>query len=138
MRHGATMHRITVEPTSYFQALSDPIRVRIIRVLADSKLEACLCDISESLDEPDYKLSRHVKVLRQSGLLSAEKDGRWIYHKVVRGVPSLTHLYAAIQSLPDASKTFSTDLNRLKKRVAARETARCKSDSAVKLKKKSS
>ncbi len=120
------MHRITVEPTAYFQALSDPIRVRIVRMLADSGLEACLCDISDSLAEPDYKLSRHVKVLRQSGLLSAEKNGRWVYHMVVKDVPSLAHLYCAIQALPDSAKVFDSDVKRLRKRVLARESARCK------------
>lgn len=124
------MHRIVLEPTAYFQALSDPIRVRIIRLLADSGAEACLCDLSESLGEPDYKLSRHVKVLRQAGLVSAEKDGRWVYHKVVKGVPSLSHLYCAIQALPDPSKIFNSDLKQLKKRVTARESARCKTDQA--------
>ncbi len=136
MHHGASMHRIAVEPASYFQALSDPIRVRIVRMLADSKLEACLCDLSESLEEPDYKLSRHVKVLRQAGLLSAEKEGRWIYHKVVSGIPTLTHLYASLLALPDPSKKFSSDLKRLKKRVSSRESARCKTDSAVSVGKK--
>lgn len=130
------MHRITVEPTAYFQALSDPIRVRIVRMLADSGLEACLCDISESLGEPDYKLSRHVKVLRQSGLLSAEKDGRWVYHKIVKGVPSLAHLYSAIQTLPDSAKVFDSDVKRLKKRVSARENARCKAEQAISRKKR--
>ena len=129
------MHRVAVDPTSYFQALSDPIRVRIVRLLADSGVEACLCDLSDSLEEPDYKLSRHVKVLRQSGILSAEKEGRWVYHKVIRDIASLKHLYAAVQSLPDTEKVYASDLKRLRKRTEARESARCKT-TAVEPKKK--
>lgn len=124
------MYSLKVEPSAYFQALSDPIRIRIMRLLTDSGVEACLCDLSESLLEPDYKLSRHVKVLRQSGLLAAEKEGRWVYHKLVKGVPSLAHLYTAIQLLPDTGKIFASDFRRLKKRNVAREGARCKTDSA--------
>lgn len=126
MHYGATMHRVAVEPTAYFQALSDPIRVRIIRLLAESGAEACLCDLSDSLGEPDYKLSRHVKVLRQSGMLSAEKEGRWVYHKVIREIASLKHLYSAVQSLPDTDKVYAADLKKLKKLIAARVSARCK------------
>ncbi len=136
MHYGATMHRVAVQPPSYFQALSDPIRVRIVRLLADSGAEACLCDLSDSLEEPDYKLSRHVKVLRQSGILSAEKEGRWVYHKVIREIASLKHLYAAVRSLPDKEKVFAADLKRLKKRTEARETARCKAAAADAAKKK--
>lgn len=132
MHYGATMHRVAVEPTSYFQALSDPIRVRIVRLLADSGAEACLCDLSDSLEEPDYKLSRHVKVLRQSGILSAEKEGRWVYHRVIRDLVSLKHLYAAVQSLPDPEKIYASDLKRLKKRTDARESARCKTEAPAK------
>lgn len=120
------MHRVVVEPTSYFQALSDPIRVRIVRLLADSGEEACLCDLSSSLEQPDYKLSRHVKVLRQSGILSAEKEGRWVYHKVIREIACLMHLYAAVQALPDPERIFASDLKRFRKRLETRETARCK------------
>lgn len=132
MHYGATMHRVAVHSAAYFQALSDPIRVRIVRLLADSRAEACLCDLSDSLEEPDYKLSRHVKVLRQSGILSAEKEGRWVYHKVIRGIASLKHIYAAVLSLPDPDNVYAIDLKRLKKRMGARESARCKTETQAK------
>jgi ArsR family transcriptional regulator len=80
------MHTINVKPQDIFQALADPIRIRIIRLLAQTGEETCLCELVDSLLEPQYKLSRHVKILRQAGLLSAEKEGRWIYHRLVRGV----------------------------------------------------
>lgn len=125
------MQVITIDPISYFQALSDPTRVRIVRLLADSRAEACLCDLSEALGEPDYKLSRHVKVLRQAGILSAEKEGRWIYHKIVRNVPSLKHLCASVQALPDSKGAYAQDFKNLTKRIESRTTARCKTDSAA-------
>ncbi len=70
------MHLISVKAESIFQALADPIRIWIVRLLALSGEECCLCELVDSLLEPQYTLSKHVKVLKQVGLLTAEKDGR--------------------------------------------------------------
>lgn len=121
------MHVLNVRPEAIFQALSEPVRIRIIRLLTVSRGEACLCDLSESLDEPDYKLSRHMKVLRQVGLLSAEKEGRWVYHKVIQGRRQLDKLYRLIEALPDIDRLFQTDLKRYQRRKSTRDDARCKS-----------
>ena len=70
------MHLITVKPEEVFQALADRTRIRIMRLLVDTGEEICLCELVDSLQELQYKLSRHLKTLRQAGLLSAIKDGR--------------------------------------------------------------
>ncbi|MBZ4261575.1 metalloregulator ArsR/SmtB family transcription factor, partial [Mycobacterium tuberculosis] len=90
-----------------FQALADPTRARILRLFVVSKGEACLCDLSASLREPDYKLSRHVKILREAGLLAAEKEGRWIYLSALKGVQNISSLYHYIAAIPDESRQFS-------------------------------
>lgn len=120
------MQVITIEPESIFQALSDQIRIRILRLLVFSKSEVCLCELSESLAEPEYKLSRHVKILRQSGLLSAEKDGRWIYHRLAEKSPNLKLLYKFVRDLPDATEDFKLDLARLEKCKKSRNGGRCR------------
>lgn len=122
------MHVLNVQPETLFQALSDPTRIRIIRLLADSKDEACLCEMAESLDEPEYKLSRHVKVLKQTGLISAEKDGRWIYHRLISDSPDLKPLYKFVQNLTDSNKQFQTDLKRFIKRRKNRLDGRCRTE----------
>ena len=68
------MHLIKTQPEAIFQALSDPIRIRVIRLLNVTDEEACLCELVDSLLEPEYKLSRHIKILKSSGLLTARKD----------------------------------------------------------------
>lgn len=130
------MHVINVQTESLFQALSDPIRIRIMRLLVSSGREACLCYLSESLLEPDYKLSRHVKVLRYAGLLSAEKEGRWVYHRVIKDSDHLKVLYRFILALPDADHAFANDLERLKARVFERVEKRCKTEPSPKSRKK--
>lgn len=120
------MHLVTIHPETVFQALADPTRIRILRLLAVAKEEACLCELVDSLIEPPYKLSRHVKLLRQAGLLSAEREGRWVYHRLVTDPAYLRHLYAAIRSLPDRKRVFAQDLKRFRGRMRLREGGRCR------------
>jgi len=93
------MYVVNLQAEHLFQALADPTRVRIVRLLAVTGEEACLCELVDSLLEPQYKLSRHVKILRQAGLLSVEKEGRWVYHRLVTGAGYLKHLYDMVCTL---------------------------------------
>lgn len=122
----AKMHVISIEPQELFQALSDQTRLRIARLLADSREEACLCEIADSLNEPEYKLSRHLKILRHSGLLSATKEGRWVYHQIIEDNSLLDLLYSAIRTLPDSNKIFAGDRKRFQKRIPLRDNGRCR------------
>jgi ArsR family transcriptional regulator len=115
---------VSIENT--FQALSDPTRLRVIRLLASTPEEACLCEFVDSLLESQYKLSRHLKVLRQAGLVDAEKDGRWVYHRLVTGPDHLQALYDVIEALPDPKRVFRDDLKRFKERLTHREDGRCR------------
>lgn len=120
------MHIIAIDASELFQSLADPTRLRIARLLAASREECCLCELVDSLLEPQYKLSRHLKILRQSGLLTAQKDGRWVYHRLVTGRPYLARLHAMLRSLPDVQGTFEADLARFRKRMCLREAGRCR------------
>lgn len=120
------MHTINIKSQEIFQALADPTRIRIVRLLAETSEEACLCELVDSLLEPQYKLSRHVKILRQAGLLSAERDGRWIYHRLVRGMRYLELAYDMLRALPDADGLFARDLENFRQRMCLREGGRCR------------
>jgi len=120
------MHTISVKSQEIFQSLADPTRIRIIRLLAETGEEACLCELVDSLLEPQYKLSRHVKTLRQTGLLSARKDGRWVYHRLVRGVRYLELAYDMLRALPDVDGLFTQDLRNFRERICLREGGRCR------------
>ena len=120
------MHTINIKPQEIFQALADPTRIRIVRLLAESGEETCLCELVDSLREPQYKLSRHVKVLRQAGLLSAEKEGRWVYHRLVEGIPYLDRLHETLKALPDIDGSFARDLENFRGRMCLREAGRCR------------
>ena len=122
------MQIITIQPETLFQSLADETRLRVIRLLATTDEEACLCELVDSLQEPAYKLSRHLKILRQSGLLSAQKDGRWVYHRLVTKPLYMKKLMATVCALPEPGqdKVFQADLARFEERMCLREGGRCR------------
>jgi ArsR family transcriptional regulator len=65
-----------------FHALSDATRLAILDMLRDG--ERCVCDLQEALDAAQSRLSFHLKVLREAGLVSDRKDGRWSYYTANR------------------------------------------------------
>ncbi len=119
------MQVINIQAEAIFQALADGTRLRIIRLMVVTDDESCLCELVDSLLEPSYKLSRHLKILRQAGLLSSKKEGRWVYHRLVIKPAHLEQLYATVQALPDSNKIYSEDLKRFRKRLCLRVDGRC-------------
>ncbi|MEU1432210.1 metalloregulator ArsR/SmtB family transcription factor [Nocardia sp. NPDC005746] len=74
------------ELAAVFKALSDPVRLRLLSVIASHVgQEACVCDISDGFDVSQPTISHHLKVLREAGLLSSERRGSWVYYRVEPG-----------------------------------------------------
>ncbi|MCP9848352.1 helix-turn-helix transcriptional regulator [Cyanobium sp. Morenito 9A2] len=65
---------------SLLKALADPLRLRVIEALAHG--EKCVCDLTSELDLAQSKLSFHLKVLKEAGLLADRQEGRWIYYRL--------------------------------------------------------
>jgi ArsR family transcriptional regulator len=65
-----------------FHALSDPTRLRIVELLRHG--ERCVCDLTEALGAAQSRLSFHLKVLKDAGLVSDRREGRWIYYELRR------------------------------------------------------
>src|SRR5688500_18808796 len=65
---------------SGFAALSDPVRVRLMSLLASTTEGAiCACDLVEPLGKSQPTVSHHLKVLTEAGLISGERNGKWIW-----------------------------------------------------------
>jgi ArsR family transcriptional regulator len=67
-----------------FKALSDPLRLAIIRLLLRNGHEAYGEELARALDIPAYRLSRHLKVLKATGLISDRRVGRWVYYSLAK------------------------------------------------------
>ncbi|MCU0627814.1 MAG: metalloregulator ArsR/SmtB family transcription factor [Gemmatimonadaceae bacterium] len=62
-------------------ALSDRTRLEIVALLRDG--ERCVCDLQDALDAAQSRLSFHLRVLKDAGLVSDRRDGRWSYYALV-------------------------------------------------------
>ncbi|WP_068053921.1 ArsR/SmtB family transcription factor [Nocardia xishanensis] len=72
------------ELAAVFKALSDPVRLRLLSVVASRENgEACVCDVSEGIELTQPTISHHLKVLREAGLLTSERRASWVYYRVV-------------------------------------------------------
>jgi ArsR family transcriptional regulator, arsenate/arsenite/antimonite-responsive transcriptional repressor len=59
-----------------FKALSDPNRIRIVKMLSEREL--CMCEVREVLDLSNSTVSKHLTILRDAGLILDSKDGKWV------------------------------------------------------------
>jgi ArsR family transcriptional regulator, arsenate/arsenite/antimonite-responsive transcriptional repressor len=71
----------TRRTATLFHALSDPTRIEILNCLASC--ERCVCDLTGALDAAQSRLSFHLKVLREAGLITDRRSGRWVYYSLV-------------------------------------------------------
>lgn len=65
-----------------FKALSDPNRVRIVNLLANSAEAVCVCNITPLLEVSQPTVSFHLKKLVDAGLLDREQRGVWAYYSL--------------------------------------------------------
>lgn len=63
-------------------ALADEARVEIVSRLLDG--EKCVCDLTDALETGQSRLSYHLKVLKDAGLVTDRRDGRWAYYTLAR------------------------------------------------------
>ena len=64
-----------------FHALSDETRLGILEKLRTG--EHCVCDLQDDLDSAQSRLSFHLRVLKEAGLVADRKEGRWSYYSIV-------------------------------------------------------
>src|ERR1700724_3074147 len=65
-----------------FHALSDETRLEIVELLR--KGERCVCELTDTLDAAQSRLSFHLRVLKDAGIVRDRKDGRWVYYELDR------------------------------------------------------
>jgi ArsR family transcriptional regulator len=65
------------------KALGDPIRLQLIDVLRKHAGKVCVCELTPLFDVGQSTVSHHLKVLRDAGLVDAERRGLWAYYYVL-------------------------------------------------------
>ncbi|MBI0296026.1 helix-turn-helix transcriptional regulator [Streptomyces sp. PRKS01-29] len=99
----------SVELAKVFKALGDPIRLRLLSMIASrAGGEVCVCDLTPAFDLSQPTISHHLKLLRQAGLIDCERRGTWVYYWLL---PEMTDRLAGIltrpagQPLPEPAET---------------------------------
>jgi ArsR family transcriptional regulator len=67
---------------SAFGALGDPVRLRLLSLIANAPGEVCACDLIEPVGKSQPTVSHHLKVLTDAGLVHREKRGVWAWYRV--------------------------------------------------------
>lgn len=65
----------------FFQALGDNTRLRLLNLMGEQ--EICVCYFVEILGQSQPKISRHLAYLRNAGIVSTRRDGKWMHYRIV-------------------------------------------------------
>ncbi|AGO55817.1 metalloregulator ArsR/SmtB family transcription factor [Serratia plymuthica] len=77
----------SLTPLKLFKNLSDDTRLNLVLLLRQAG-ELCVCELSGALDESQPKISRHLAMLRESGLLLDRREGKWIFYRLSPHMPA--------------------------------------------------
>jgi len=107
------------------KALAEPTRLRMLRLILTSPAEPCACELADALLEPPTDVSRHVRVLKFTGLVKERREGKWVYYgpgpvAVRRKQALLSLCEEAVQPSQAAA-----DRKRFRARLKLRESGKC-------------
>ena len=74
-------------PLQLFKNLADETRLGIV-LLLKARGELCVCDLCTALVQSQPKISRHLAMLRESGLLLDRKQGKWVHYRLSPQMPA--------------------------------------------------
>jgi ArsR family transcriptional regulator len=98
-----------------FKALADPTRLRIAALLA-VRGEVCVCHLAGALDAPEFKVSRHLAVLRSSGVVEARREGTWMHYRLADPRSAIERcVFQGLRRHLESHPTVAADLRRLNK-----------------------
>lgn len=81
-------------------ALAEPTRLEAMRLLADGS-EHCVCELMRKLGATQSRMSRHMQVLKQAGLVLDRRDAQWVRYRINPELaPSLARLVEAALERP--------------------------------------
>jgi ArsR family transcriptional regulator len=100
-------------PHEVFGLLSDETRLRCLLLLENEK-ELCVCEIGQVLGSLQSRISRHLALMRLSGLVLDDRRGQWVYYRLNQVIPEWTRqiLRAALEALRN-TEPYCFDLEKL-------------------------
>lgn len=106
------------------KALSEPTRLRIVRLLMHGEL--CICDLMAALDLPQSTISRHMSFLKRAAWVNGRRSAKWVYYSlaIARDPAHAAFLEALKDLLPPRPEAIEDD-GRLARHLATKTAATC-------------
>jgi len=76
-----------MDPVLFFKNLADDTRLKTL-LLIINETELCVCELVQALGLSQPKISRHLAQLRNYGLLSDRKLGKWVFYSIAKDIPA--------------------------------------------------
>lgn len=70
-----------MKPETFFSILSDPTRLRAL-MLIRAEGEVCVCELTFTLSESQPKISRHLALMREAGIVESRREGTWMHYRI--------------------------------------------------------
>ena len=109
---------------SIFKAMADETRLRILNLLLTAEKKICVCEMVDALQLPQYRISKHLTILKNVRLVQVTREGTWVYYGLNREDPSLLKdLFGLLKD--DLNDDYSEDVHNLQLRLSLREKGKC-------------
>lgn len=101
-------------PVEVFKSLADETRARAVLLIADQG-ELCVCELVFALEDSQPKVSRHLALLRNVGLLVDRRQGQWVYYRLNPELPAwiIEVLQSTLKANADWLKANTSRLERM-------------------------
>lgn len=100
-------------PHQFFKLLADETRVRCLLMIAREE-KVCVAELTEALNESQPKISRHLALLRASGVVVDIRQGQWVFYRISDQLPGW--MRKQIQGLVESNclkQEYQQDIQRL-------------------------
>jgi ArsR family transcriptional regulator len=109
----------SLTPDDLTNVLSDTTRLRILMLLTKVE-ELCVCQLTETLDMVQPKISRHLAIMRQKQIVMDRRDGLWVHYRLHPELP--TWCYKALLALSagcELVEPYKGDMEKLQSKSAS-------------------
>ncbi|MBD1577676.1 MULTISPECIES: metalloregulator ArsR/SmtB family transcription factor [Vibrio] len=100
-------------PHQFFKLLADETRVRCVLIIAREQ-QVCVAELTQALDQSQPKISRHLALLRASGVVVDIRQGQWVFYRLADDLPGW--MRKQLQGLRDSkclAAQYQKDVQRL-------------------------
>ncbi|MGH4037741.1 MAG: ArsR/SmtB family transcription factor [Sphaerochaeta sp.] len=107
-----------------FKALSDQTRLKIIWLLLSINSKISVSEIIDVLEESQYNISKHLKILKNAGLIYEKKEGKWAFYYYRSSNDSFDeYIKKTVMAIPE--ELMEGEVARCKQRLSIRVDGKC-------------